>query len=266
MQSKPNLVPGESSETPATSSNAALSEPGEGITLSVVIPAYNEEESIEACVREVAGVLEGVGGGHEILVVDDGSSDDTFQILRKLRQEIPCLRVIRFARNCGQTAAFDAGFKAAAGKVVATMDADLQNDPADIPKMLALMDRWDVVCGVRQKRRDSLLRRMSSRIANAVRNRMTGDSIRDVGCSLRAMRAECLAGLKLYDGMHRFLPTLLKWDGWRVTEAPVNHRPRRWGKSKYGVRNRLFRGLRDLMAVRWMRSRWLRYEIEEENP
>jgi len=159
--------------------------------------------------------------------------------------------------------AFDAGFKAARGKAVITMDADQQNDPADIPRLLEALEQWDVVCGYRQKRHDSVVRRISSRVANWVRNKLTRESIRDVGCSLRAVKRECLQGLKLYNGMHRFLPTLLRLDGWRVTEVPVNHRPRRRGKSKYGIRNRLFRGLRDLMAVRWMRSRWLRYRIAE---
>jgi len=236
----------------------------ETIVLSVVVPAYNEQASIGACVTEVADVLGSLSGRHEIIVVDDGSADGTWDALKRLHEAVPMLRALRLATRSGQTAAFDAGFRAARGRYVVTMDADLQNDPADIPALLELMPHWDVVCGVRRSRRDSLLRRLSSRIANGVRNRLTGESIRDVGCSLRAIRTERLRNLRLYDGMHRFLPTLLRWDGCRVTEVLVNHRPRRTGKSKYGLWNRLFRALRDLMAVRWMRSRWLRYEVAEE--
>jgi len=236
---------------------------GSDVELSLIIPAYNEEESIGACLDEVNAVLGAFGRSYEILVVDDGSTDGTLRVLRERKKQIPQLVVLRFDGNHGQTAAFDAGFKAARGKAVITMDADQQNDPADIPRLLEALEQWDVVCGYRQKRHDSVVRRISSRVANWVRNKLTRESIRDVGCSLRAVKRECLQGLKLYNGMHRFLPTLLRLDGWRVTEVPVNHRPRRRGKSKYGIRNRLFRGLRDLMAVRWMRSRWLRYRIAE---
>ena len=234
------------------------------VDVSVVIPAFNEEESIAACVDEIRAVMDGLGEPYEVIVVDDGSTDGTFGILRKKKKDMHRLVILRFDANHGQTAAFDAGFRAARGKAIVTLDADLQNDPADIPRLLELLDRWDVVCGYRQKRHDSPVRRASSRIANWVRNKLTHESIRDVGCSLRAFKAECVGGLKLYNGMHRFLPTLLRLDGYSVTEVSVGHRRRRWGKSKYGIRNRLFRGLRDLMAVRWMRSRWLRYRIEEQ--
>ena len=233
--------------------------------LSLVILAFDEQECITDCVREARDVLKRTGRLFEIIVVDDGSTDGTYRVLRRLKPSVPELRPLRLTYHCGQTAALDAGFKAARGDVIVTMDGDLQNDPADIPSLLQLIGDWDVVCGYRKKRQDSLVRRASSRIANWVRNRLTHETIRDVGCSLRALKAECVRGLKLYDGMHRFLPTLLKLDGWRVTEVPVNHRARRTGKTKYGIRNRFFRGLRDLMAVRWMQSRWLRYHVEEEN-
>jgi len=231
--------------------------------LSVVIPAYNEEEAIGPCVEELHGVLEALGRPYEIVVVDDGSTDGTVRELLARKGRMPQLVILRLEGNHGQSAAFDAGFKAARGRIIVTMDADQQNDPADIPRLLELTGRWDVVCGYRSKRHDSLVRRVSSRIANWVRNKLTHESIRDVGCSLRAFRAECVRGLKLYKGMHRFLPTLFRFDGWTVTEVPVGHRPRQRGKSKYGIRNRLFRGLRDLMAVRWMRSRWLNYKVAE---
>jgi len=233
------------------------------VELSVVIPAYNEEESLHACVEELAGVMGGIGRPYEIVVVDDGSTDGTFSVLRAAKQRVPALVALRLEQRCGQTAAFDAGFKAARGQVVITLDADLQNDPGGIPQLLAALEQYDVACGYRRERHDSLTRRISSRTANWVRNALTHEQIRDVGCSLRAMKAECLRDLKLYDGMHRFLPTLLRMDGWTITEVPVDHRRRRWGRGKYGVWNRLFRGLRDVFAVRWMRSRWLDYRIAE---
>jgi glycosyltransferase involved in cell wall biosynthesis len=231
--------------------------------ISVVIPVFNEEESVARCVPEAAAVLSDTGKSFEILVVDDGSTDGTFPTLRRLRETIPQLVIIRFEANAGQTAAFSAGFDQASGKAVVTMDGDLQNDPSDIPALLEKLGDYDVVCGYRKNRRDSVVRRLSSRVANAVRNRLTGESIRDTGCSLKAFKAEHLGKLKLYTGMHRFFPTLLRFEGCTVTEVPVNHRPRTLGKSKYGIGNRLFRSLRDLMAVRWMKSRLMNYSIAE---
>jgi glycosyltransferase involved in cell wall biosynthesis len=157
-----------------------------------------------------------------------------------------------------------AGFERARGAVIATMDADMQNDPADIPRLLERLSEWDIVCGVREKRRDTFVKRASSLIANAVRNRFTHENIRDVGCTLRVYRREYLDRVKLFEGMHRFLPTLLKLEGARVVEIPVNHRPRMRGANKYGIGNRLFKGLRDLSAVRWMQSRHIQYDLKEE--
>ena len=231
--------------------------------VSVVIPAYNEEESIEACLDEVFAVMRSMGKPFEVLVIDDGSRDRTREVLKRLKPSLPELVILGFEGNHGETAGFDAGFKNARGKVVVALDADLQNDPADIPRLLELIGQWDVVCGYRRERHDSLVRRISSRVANWTRRKVTGDNVRDVGCSLRAMRRECVQNLKLYTGMHRFLPTLMMYDGWTVTEIPVNNRARRWGKSKYGISNRLWRGIKDLMAVHWMRNRWLTYRIEE---
>jgi glycosyltransferase involved in cell wall biosynthesis len=232
--------------------------------LSVVIPAYNEEECISECVREVCSVMERLGQTYEVVVVDDGSTDSTAERLRALRPQFPALRVVRILKNSGETAATDAGFRAARGELIATVDADLQNNPADIPKMVAMMNDWDVVCGVRTKREDSFVRRVSSRVANWLRNQLTRESITDVGCTMKVVRASYAKKVKLFTGMHRFLPTLLRMEGARVTEIPVNHRPRLKGRSKYGVWNRLFRGLYDLFGVRWMQSRWLRYESREE--
>jgi len=234
------------------------------VSLSLVIPAYNEEESIEACVLEADGVLARLERSYEILVVDDGSRDGTFERLRDLKARCRALRAIRFRENRGQSAAMSAGFEHARGEIVVSMDADRQNDPADIPRLLERMDDFDVVCGWRRKREDNLLRRISSRIANAVRNRLSRESIRDTGCSLKAYRRDYLRRIKLFDGMHRFLPTLLRMEGARVTEVPVHHRPRTAGRTKYGVWNRLFGSLRDLFAVRWMQARHIHYDIREE--
>jgi glycosyltransferase involved in cell wall biosynthesis len=171
------------------------------------------------------------------------------------------VRGLLLKRNRGQTAAFDAGFKAARGRAIVTLDADLQNDPRDIPALLAELARHDAAVGYRSQREDDWLRRISSRLANAVRNRLSGDDIIDTGCSLKAFRTECLGDIKLFTGMHRFLPTLLRIEGRSVVQVPVNHRPRHAGTSKYGVWNRAFRALADLLAVRWMKKRRLDYEV-----
>jgi glycosyltransferase involved in cell wall biosynthesis len=232
--------------------------------LTVVIPAYNEQANVEPCYRELAGVLEGQGEPFEILFVDDGSTDGTGDILRRLAGEDPRVRVLRFRGNAGQTAALHAGFQRARGAVIVTMDADLQNDPHDIPKLLAALPGQDAVCGWRVDRRDPWTKRIASRVANRVRDRFTRDGVHDTGCTLKAFRREAVQRLHLYRGMHRFLPALLQMEGFRVTEVPVAHRPRRAGISKYGNWTRLWTGLADLFAVRWMARRRLDYEVEED--
>jgi glycosyltransferase involved in cell wall biosynthesis len=235
--------------------------------LSLVVPAYNEAENVQLLVDEIGATLAGVGLDWELLLVDDGSTDGTLDAMRRAAAGEPRVRVLRHRRNAGQSAALASGFRAARGRIVVTLDADLQNDPADVPRLLAELERgFDLVSGVRAGRRDSFVRRASSRIANAVRNWATDESIADVGCSLKAYRAEYLAHLPLFTGMHRFLPTLVRWNGARVTELPVRHRPRRHGRGKYGIGNRLFRALADLFAVRWMRKRWLPPGNVEELP
>lgn len=232
--------------------------------LSVVIPVFNEAESLGPLWEELRPVLDGLGRSYEVIFVDDGSQDGSWELLLGLHRQHLHVRLIRLRQNAGETAATHAGFRAARGEVVVTMDADLQNDPKDIAVLLGHLPAWDAVCGLRSRREDSWVRRASSRIANAVRNAVTGEEIRDSGCTFRAIRRECLADLRLYSGFHRFLPTLLRLDGRRVIEVPVNHRPRLFGQSKYGIRNRMFRGLYDLLIVRWMKRRHLRYEIVEE--
>jgi glycosyltransferase involved in cell wall biosynthesis len=236
------------------------------LNLSVVIPAYNEEESLEPLWSELRPVLERLGLDFEVIFVDDGSHDRSPEIIRGFRERDPRVRLVRLKANAGESAATDAGFKAARGRWVVTMDADLQNDPADIPRLLAQLDRWDAVTGWRMNRAagDSVLRRASARIANRVRNWVSDESIQDSGCTFRAFRCECLRGLTLYRGFHRFIPTLLRMRGYRILEVPVDHRPRRFGRSKYGVMNRAIVALLDLLAVRWMKSRLLRYEIAED--
>jgi len=237
---------------------------GTALALSVVIPAYNERTNVEPCYHELVGVLEAYGQPFEVLFVDDGSTDGTDVALRELAAKDPRARVLRFRRNAGQTAALHAGFRSARGAVVVTMDADLQNDPHDIPKLLAALPGRDAVCGWRVDRRDPWTKRIASRIANRVRDRFTRDGVHDTGCTLKVFRREAVQNLHLYRGMHRFLPALLQMEGMRVTEVPVSHRPRRSGVSKYGNWGRLWAGLADLFAVRWMARRRLEYEVEEE--
>jgi glycosyltransferase involved in cell wall biosynthesis len=232
--------------------------------LSLVIPVYNERDNLSPLVGEIAASLRGAGFRYEVLMVDDGSTDGSAEALAALRRDHPELRVVRLARNAGQTAAMDAGFRRARGGVVVTLDADLQNDPADIPLLVRELEGWDAVVGVRRVRRDGLVRRVSSRVANYVRNRLSDETITDTGCSLKAYRREAVARLKLYRGMHRFLPTLLKMEGFRVREIPVGHRARAHGRSKYGISNRLVPSFVDLLAVRWMKKRTLRYEVKDD--
>jgi glycosyltransferase involved in cell wall biosynthesis len=238
---------------------------GSSIDLSIVIPVYNERDNLAPLLAEIAGVLGALEMSCEIIFVNDGSTDGSDQVLRHLHADDPRVRILSLARNTGQSAAMDAGFRCARGDVVVTLDADLQNDPADIPRLLAGLEGWDAVIGVRRHRQDNLVRRVSSRVANYVRNRLSDDSITDTGCSLKAFRKTALAHLVLYDGMHRFLPTLLKMEGFRVREMPVGHRPRRHGQSKYGIGNRLVPSFVDLLAVRWMKRRRLRYEVKDES-
>ena len=236
------------------------------LDLSVVIPVYNEEENLPLLWEELRGVLDGLRLRFEVVFVDDGSRDRSAEIIRGFREGDPRARLVRLKANAGETAATDAGFKAARGTWVVVMDADLQNDPHDIPALLGHLDQWDAVTGWRVKRGegDGWLRRASSRVANQVRNALSDEAIRDSGCTFRAFRRECLRGLVLYRGFHRFIPTLLKMRGYRVLEVPVNHRPRRFGRSKYGVWNRAFIAFADLLVVRWMKNRLLRYEVAED--
>ncbi len=229
-----------------------------------MVPAYNERDNLAPLLAEIAAALE--GRSYEVIVVDDGSIDGTLDALKALRQQYSSLHIISFERNAGQTAAFAAGFRAAQAPIVVTLDADLQNDPADIPRLVDTLQRSGAtaVVGYRATRRDSAWKRLQSRIANGVRNRLNGEVIRDTGCSLKAFRTEAVRALPLFAGMHRFLPTLIKMQGGTVTEVAVGHRPRKHGVTKYGMWNRVLRSLVDAFAVRWMQRRALRYRVREE--
>ncbi|HME69642.1 MAG TPA: glycosyltransferase family 2 protein [Myxococcota bacterium] len=231
--------------------------------LSIVIPVHDEVENLDELYQELSEALKSLEDGAEIILVDDGSRDGSLAKIRELAARDPRVRAVALAGNQGQTAALEAGFGKVRGEITVTLDADLQNDPADIPRLLALLDRADVVNGIRTERHDSWVRKLSSRVGNGFRNWMTAESVTDVGCSLRAMRTSYLRRVKLFRGMHRFLPTLLRIEGARLVEIPVAHRPRRHGRSKYGIGNRLFVGLVDVFAVRWMQRRALRYRTRD---
>ena len=232
----------------------------ESASLSVVIAVYNEAENITPLLGRVQSALADWPGSVELVFVDDGSTDSTLERLKRAQESDARLRIAHFRRNLGQTAAMAAGFRLAQGRAVVTLDGDLQNDPAEIPRLVGMLKDWDCVCGIRVRRQDSWWKRISSRLANGFRNWVTGDNIVDTGCTLKAFRRECLEGLELYRGMHRFLPTLLKMRGYRVTQVPVSHHPRLHGKTKYGTWGRLVKGLADVWAVRWMKKNRLDYD------
>jgi len=228
--------------------------------VSVIVPVYNEEENVPILQAELRAALRAID--HELIFVDDGSADRTVE---RIETE-PNLRVIRFEKNAGQSAAMYAGLQAAQGAILVLIDGDLQNDPADIPKLVGeISNGADLVCGYRALRRDTRVKRLTSRVANVVRSRYTKDGVRDTGCTLKAMRRECVSALVPFKGMHRFIPALIKDAGYRLVEIPVNHRPRRFGQTKYGLGNRAVRATMDMFGVRWLLSRRLNYKIREEN-
>jgi glycosyltransferase involved in cell wall biosynthesis len=238
----------------------------QGPRVSLIVPVYDEVECLPGLLDEIRDAMAGQDWPYEVVLVDDGSRDGSAELLDQRAAEDPHLVVVHLERNFGQTAAFIAGFRRARGEVLVTLDADGQNPPAEIPKLLeALSQGADVVAGYRRRRQDSAWRKLQSRIANSVRNRVSGESIRDTGCSLKAIRSELLADFPPFHGMHRFIPTLCRLAGAeRVVEVPVDHRPRQGGRSKYGMLNRAVRSFVDLLAIRWMQSRWLRFRVRPE--
>jgi glycosyltransferase involved in cell wall biosynthesis len=235
----------------------ASATPAAPLRLSVVVPVFNEEDNIEPLVSEIAEVLD--GREFELLLVDDGSTDRT---VARIPRE-PFVRVLEFEKNTGQSAAIHAGVMAARGELIALLDGDLQNDPADIPRLIEEIERGaDLVCGWRAKRQDGWGKRVQSRIANRVRQWFTRDGVRDTGCTLKVMRRDCRDALMPFTGMHRFIPALVAARGARVVEIPVNHRARRHGISKYGLANRAFRATCDLAGVMWLRNRRFSYRLK----
>ena len=234
--------------------------------ISLVIPCYNEEGNLRALLKAIHDAVDPLTLPYEVVITDDCSTDKSWEILKELAANDSRLHVQRFAFNCGESAASWAGLKAARGKYLVTLDADLQNDPRDLPKFLEALKQFDCVCGTRIETRgkgDNFVRIASSRIANWVRNKLSGEQISDAGCTYRAFKRECTENLKFFKGMHRFLPTLFKIEGFTVTEIPVTNNPRFAGRSHYGVWNRLFASFYDLLAVRWMKKRMFRYRIAE---
>lgn len=228
--------------------------------VSVVVPLFNEEENVPILQAELTAALDGLD--YEIILVDDGSVDQTVQRIAP----DPRVRLVQFERNAGQSAAIYAGLQSARGEVAVLIDGDLQNDPADIPKLLAGIERGaDLVCGYRAQRKDTVVKRITSRVANFVRSRFTKDGVRDTGCTLKAMKRECISALLPFKGMHRFIPALVKGAGYQLVEIPVNHRPRKFGQSKYGLGNRALRATTDMFGVRWLLSRRLNYKSRENS-
>jgi len=225
--------------------------------ISVVVPLYNEEDNVVAMQRELSEALAGID--YELVLVDDGSSDATVARIERNDR----VRLLCFEKNAGQSAAMHAGIHSARGTVIVTIDGDLQNDPKDIPALVKKLDEgFDLACGYRAKRKDTAFKRVQSRIANFVRSRFIGDGVRDTGCTLKAMKRECREALLPFNGMHRFIPALIANMGFKVTEMPVNHRPRVAGVSKYGFGNRALRATMDMLGVRWLNSRRVRYRVK----
>ena len=233
--------------------------------LSVVIPFRDEADSLRALYVELAAVLDAFDFESEVIFVDDESRDEGPKIIADLTVDDSRVRLLALSPHAGQSAALEAGFRVANGEIIATLDADLQNAPADLPRLIEALDHADCVCGVRVDRQDSVSKRLASRIANTIRRFVLSDGVQDIGCSLRVIRATNLARIKLFRGGHRFLPSLLAMEGARVVELPVSHRPRRHGASKYGIGRRLAVVWIDLLVVVWMKRRTDRYEVKELN-
>ncbi|MCK5161588.1 MAG: glycosyltransferase family 2 protein [Candidatus Aureabacteria bacterium] len=234
--------------------------------LSICIPVFNEEGNIPVIVDRIMKVMKNIPGySYEIVVVDDCSTDRSWQVMLETKQKCPFLRCLQFEENSGESAAEDAALKSSGGRVLMTIDADLENDPADIPAFLEKIREFDCVCGTRVgMRKDGFIKNISSRVANKVRNSILKDEITDAGCTYRAFKKECFESILMYNGFHRFLPTLFKMEGFSVIEIPVKHAKRLHGESKYGVWNRVFKSFLDMLAVRWMKKRKLLYRIKQE--
>lgn len=231
------------------------------VHLSVVIPAHNEKENLQPLLEELTAVLDSLQLSSEIVLVDDGSEDGSAELITRLAAAEPRLRAVFLARRSGQSAALLCGFEHARGERIAVMDADRQTDPADIPRLLELLPGHGAVVGIRVQRHDSFWRRFSSWFANGVRNWLTREDITDTGCPMKVFDARALKNLPRFDGVHRFLPTLVRLEGYSVSQVPVSHRPRQAGRSKYGTWKRAVRGLRDALGVRWLQDRHITWRL-----
>lgn len=235
--------------------------------ISFVVPCYNEEGNLRALIKAIHDAVDPLGVSYEVVITDDCSTDESWNILQELAKADPVVRAQRFEHNCGESAASWAGMQSSRGRYLVTIDADLQNDPRDLPKFLEALKHADCVCGTRVESRgvgDNFIRIASSRIANAVRRKLSGDEkITDAGCTYRAFKRECIANVKFWRGAHRFLPQLIELEGFTIAEVPVTNNPRFAGQSHYGVWNRLFKSFRDLLGVRWLKSRQLRYKVAQ---
>lgn len=229
-----------------------------------MIPLKNEEDNIQDLVHELEPIMISLKEPWELICIDDGSTDRSLAILRTLADKKNYLKIIKFNKNYGQSSAFDAGFKNAKGEFVITLDGDRQNDPHDIPKLIQAIENYDLVCGQRVNRQDPWIKKITSFFANQIRSRVCEDGVHDTGCSLKIYRSSCLRKIKMYHGMHRFLPALFHIEGFRIKEIPVNHRERMKGKTKYNFLNRSFNTIADMLAVRWMKKRHLRYKVDKE--
>lgn len=233
--------------------------------VSIVVPLYNEAENVQPLMQRIHAALGALPGyRYEALLVNDGSTDGTREALDALRADYPALRPLHFTRNFGQSAALVAGMRAAKGDFILTADGDLQNDPADFPRFLELLADYDCVCGYRANRQDTLVRRISSRVANRVRNAVLRDGIRDSGCGAKGFRRAVIPHLISFNGVHRFFAAIVRGAGFSIVECPVNHHARIHGVSKYGISNRLWRGLYDLIGVGWLVRRYVAYDLEQE--
>ena len=236
-------------------------------TLSVVVPCHDEEGNLPKLTAAIRDALEPLRLSYEIIITDDCSRDNSWRVIEQLATADSRIRALRFVRTYGQSAALWAGITTARGQFIVTLDADLQNDPKELPRFCESLKSFDCVCGSRvaaRRQAYGFVRVLSSQIANGVRNFVSGENISDSGCNFRAFKRECVANLKFFNGMHRFLPTLIKLEGFSVTEIPVAVNPRKAGKSKYGVWNRLRVTIYDLLIVCWMKKRMIRYQVVEK--
>jgi len=232
--------------------------------ISVICPFYNEKDNLKELYPRLLKTMKQLSDSWEIIFVNDGSKDGGGAYLQSMISDQPSIRLIELDRNCGLTTALYAGLQASKGDILATLDADLQNPPEEIPRLLGLLQEADMVTGIRQKRRDRWIKRLSSKIANRIRKMALSDTIQDIGCSLRLFRRPVLEAFYPYQGIHRFFPAIAEAQGFKIKQIPVDHHPRRFGKAKYGLFNRILGPLWDLCAVRWLLKKKIKYQLRNE--